>query len=166
MKYILTLGLLCCTWLLCHHANAQQNYTTYQFLSEKDGRALTVVNTTLKGEAERIQENELVQFFILKRTTDGKTLILSAANNSLFLKRSGNSVVLSTVNGTPGSDYEWTIRYAGYPYCLITNPGNAGSALKMGTSSLTMATMPALSGNNDAKANTMRFRLQTVTKTF
>lgn len=166
MKHILFLGVCWCMLLRMAPQATAQDYRAYRFISEKDGSALTVSNGSMTNVEAQTGENRLTQLFMLKRVGGGKLLIVSADNPDLYLQRSGSSVVVGSINDSNYSNCEWELVYAGYPYCMIANPGNSQNALKANNGTITLGTLSALSSNSDSSGSQYRFKLETVSNTF
>lgn len=144
------------------HGNAQDT-KLYSFSLKENGQFLTLSQGGLDMANARTGKNKLAQLFIVKRLSGGNVLILPAANPDLLLKRDGSSLVLAAYTAND-SDFEWDLRYCGYPYLSIATPG-ANSVLSWQSGSgFTMVTNPAaLINNDDASGNHYRFSLSDAT---
>ncbi|MGB3467262.1 MAG: hypothetical protein WBA74_18410 [Cyclobacteriaceae bacterium] len=143
---------------------AQSDYTTYQFLLEAGDKALTVKNGLLSFEEKKAGIGQYNQLFILKRTEAGNVLIVSAAEEELYLKRNSGTVALSSGDFDP--DAEWEVNYTGDPFVTIAIPAAPMQVLTMQNSNLVVASFTKLSDNDDTSGNNSRLRIVEVTNTF
>lgn len=144
--------------------NAQSNYTTYQFLSEADDKALTVKNGLLSFENKKTGVGIYNQLFIMKRTNAGKVILVSASEEQLHLKRQSGSVILST--GTHDTNSEWEINYTGFPFITIAIPGSPLQTLRRQGNNLVTTSFTPLTNNSDQAGNYARLKIHKVTNTF
>lgn len=157
--------------LACLVSATQAQYRTFKFKAKKNNLYLTTkqdAGNSLAVLAQRIRANELAQMFIIKRVENqpGTALIVAAKDNQLFLRRQSNGTVsFTTYDAGNANNYKWSIDYAGFPFCLITEPNNGQRALMVQNdgSLLMYAHISGLDNNtNDA----YRFRLEWVHNAF
>lgn len=164
MKQKIYLLIVAIVLLIKFSVNAQSDYTTYQFLSEADDKALTVKNGVLSFEKKKTGIGQYNQLFILKRTEAGKALVASAAEDQLYLKRASGNVVLSS--GPYSADGEWEINFTGIPFATMAIPGSPLQTLTRQGGNLVIASFAELSDNDDSSGNNSRLRIVKVTNTF
>lgn len=166
MKTIFFNALLLLLLLSASVAQAQDT-RLYSFSLRGNGQFLTIDHQgSLTISGAQTEVNRLTQLFIIKQLSGGGALILSAANPDLFLKRNGSSVVLTPY--TPNDvDFEWELRYAGFPYLSLAAPGTDSVLSWQAGSGFTMTDTPAaLSNNADASGDAYRFAVTHITNTF
>jgi len=153
-KIIFIIGCFC---ILCGYQVQAQDNILYPLISKGNQKAVTLVGNTLQLRTIQTRENKVAQLFFFKRTDNGRVRIISAANHQLYLKRDGGNISLVAFNNSEASKFEWDICYAGYPYCVISDPGNSRYVLQVQGDGLAMGTMPMLSNNPDIRGDNFRF---------
>jgi hypothetical protein len=137
LRYLIISGILLLNVVATYQtANAQTHPVFYRFeipLSNNTLRTLAIEDGAVVSRllANLNSGTHLSERFILKQK-DGNLYIASATDQRLFLKRSGNTVVLSEMNNTsnPAYDFKWKIIYANDGKGCITS-GNLGQLLKI-----------------------------------
>ena len=90
---------------------AQAQFKAYQFQNRANGQYLSVADDKSGiSLQEKTAENRLNQYFILKRLSNGNTLIATAQNPNLFLKNDGTFETVA--EGANTSAFEWQIELA------------------------------------------------------
>ena len=144
-----------------------QDTRLFSFSLEATDEAVTSdLLGVLSLEKSRTAENKIAQFFIVKNLGNGRVRIASAVNPALFLKRSGNAVVLGDYTEGDAA-CEWKILYSGYPYASMEDPvTNQVLTWREGVG-LTMEAMTGpLDTNNDTSGDHYRFKLDFLDNTF
>lgn len=153
-------------FLLAGFHGKAQDTKLYSFSLKSTGQYITCSQGSLTMAGAQTAANKLAQLFIVKRLSGGNALILSAADPGLLLKRNGSGLVLAAYIDND-SDFEWDLRYSGYPYLSIAAPGANSILSWQSGSGFIMITGPtALSDNNDTSGDHYRFELSNVTNTF
>ncbi len=147
---------VCLGFLWSAQTNAQENIL-FPLISKGSGKAVTLVGDELLLREKQTQENKIAQLFFFKRQGDAKVIIVSAANNSLCLKRTGNGVALKTFRASDVLHFLWEICYAGHPYCTIKHPDASRMVLKVEGDKLVMDRRTTLSSNEDPNGDAYRF---------
>ena len=145
---------------------AKAQYKTFRIILKETGKCLTNDNGTLIMADKRTGENRLSQLFIFKRVENSKIWIASAADNSLYVKRSQNNVLLGTYSGSYDLEFHWQLDYAGGTYVNFTKGDSPNLALKVTGSQIGFADPAKLSDLNDPAADSFRFELEEVDNTF
>jgi hypothetical protein len=165
MKLLFYNILLLVAMLMANQSMAQ-NQKLYRFSLKGTGQFVTLSQGALTMADERTGVNNLVQYFIVERRSNGKTLITPAAKPGLFLKRNGAAVELAAYI-TDDTSFEWDIRYSGYPYASLAKPG-ANDVLNWQTGSGFSMQVPGagLTNNTDGSGDSYRFGISPITNTF
>ncbi len=140
-----------------------QNVEAFKLQAKTAGTFLTAREdgaNTLAVLSEKTRTNTLSQQFYFKRIPGdpGKVWIASLKDPNLLLKRTGTTLEFAAYDSDSASDYNWSIDYAGHPFCIISLPGDGQSALQVQTGgSLQIAS--GISGLDNNTADAFRFRL-------
>ncbi|MTI29756.1 RICIN domain-containing protein [Xanthovirga aplysinae] len=160
--YILTLIILCSIGFL----EVQGQYKTFRLKLKSTEQYLTNENGILKMEDKKTGKNGLSQLFTIKRVTDNKVWLISASDNSLYIKRTGSAVTLGTHPGGSDLEFHWEIQYAGGEYRNLAKGDATNLALHVSGSNISFAQPPKLTSLNDTSADSFRIQLEEMANTF
>ena len=145
---------------------AQTDYTTFRLVLKSTGQCLTNDHGTLAIADKRTGKNQQSQLFVLHRVADNKVWVASALDNSLYIKRSQNDVVLAAHPATSDLEFHWALNYAGGPYRYFAKGDTPSMALKVSGTQTGFANFPSLNGSDDPSGDGFLFYLESVTRTF